>query len=51
MAVKLSDLLIKAAKPKEKRYTLFDTGGLYLEVAPHGSEWWRFRFTDLRRNI
>lgn len=44
MAGKLTDLAVKTAKPQEKRYTLFDTGGLYLEVAPNGSKWWRFRY-------
>ncbi|MBE6440768.1 MAG: DUF4102 domain-containing protein [Desulfovibrio desulfuricans] len=44
MAVGLTDAAIKAAKPKDKRYTLFDTGGLYLEIAPNGSKWWRLRY-------
>ncbi len=44
MAGKLTELAVKSAKPAEKRYTLFDTGGLYLEVAPNGSKWWRFRY-------
>lgn len=44
MAGKLTDLAVKTAKSQEKRYTLFDTGGLYLEVAPNGGKWWRFRY-------
>ena len=40
----LSDLAIKNACPKEKRYTLFDTGGLYIEISPNGGKWWRFRY-------
>ena len=44
MATGLTDKGIKAAKPRESRYTLFDTGGLYLEVAPAGGKWWRMRF-------
>jgi integrase len=44
MANGLTDGAIKAAKPREKRYTLFDTGGLYLEVAPKGGKWWRLRY-------
>lgn len=44
MAGKLTYLAVKTAKPQEKRYTLFYTGGLYLEVAPNGSKWWRFRY-------
>ena len=42
----LTETSIKAAKPKEKRYTLFDTGGLYIEIAPNGGKWWRFRYKD-----
>lgn len=38
MAGKLTELAVKSAKPTEKRYTLFDTGGLYLEVSPTGGE-------------
>lgn len=45
MAGKLTDSRVKLAKPGSKRYTLFDTGGLYLEVAPNGGKWWRFRYT------
>lgn len=44
MAGKLTEMAVKSAKPAEKRYTLFDTGSLYLEVAPNGSKWWRFRY-------
>ena len=31
------------AKPREKPYRLFDGRGLYLEVAPSGGRWWRFK--------
>ena len=31
------------AKPREKPYWLFDGGGLYLEIAPSGGRWWRFK--------
>lgn len=44
MATGLTDLAIRNAKPKEKRYTLFDQGGLYIEIAPTGGKWWRFRY-------
>jgi hypothetical protein len=40
----LSDTAIRSAKPKEKTYKLFDGGGLYLEVAPTGSRWWRLKY-------
>ncbi len=45
MVALLSDAQVKAAKPKDKRYFMADTGGLYLEVAPAGGKWWRFRYT------
>ncbi len=35
---------IEKAKPREAAYRLFDGGGLYLEVTPTGSKWWRLKF-------
>jgi integrase len=35
---------IKNAKPAEKPIRLFDERGLYLEVAPSGGRWWRFKY-------
>ncbi len=32
---------INKAKPKDKLYTLFDGGGLYLEINPSGSKLWK----------
>ncbi len=40
----LTDIAIKGAKPKDKPYKLSDGGGLYLEVAPSGGKWWRYKF-------
>lgn len=34
----LTDSAIKALKPVEKRFKVFDGGGLYLEVLPTGSK-------------
>ena len=42
--MKLTDPVIKAAKPQEKAYTLSDGEGLVLHVQPNGSKWWRFRY-------
>lgn len=39
----LSDLIIKQAKPKDKRYTLSDGRGLILEVHPNGRKYWVLR--------
>lgn len=41
---KLSDTKIRAAKPKEKPYKLFDAEGLFLIVHPKGGRWWRQRY-------
>lgn len=40
----LTDAAVKAARPKEKPYKLFDERGLYLLVSPAGGRWWRFRY-------
>ena len=39
----LSDLIIKQAKSKDKRYTLSDGRGLILEVHPNGRKYWVVR--------
>lgn len=40
----LSDLRIKAAKPKDKPYKLGDGSGLYLLVHPTGAKYWRLKY-------
>lgn len=40
----LTDVSIRAAKPREKFYRLKDSVGLYLEVRPEGGKWWRYRY-------
>ncbi len=40
----LTDKEIKAVKPKEKTYRLFDGGGLHLEISPKGQKWWRLKY-------
>ena len=35
---------IETSKPAGKPIRLFDTAGLYCEVAPGGGKWWRFRY-------
>ena len=40
----LTEAQIRAAKPKDKAYKLFDTFGLYLRVEPGGSRLWRLRY-------
>jgi len=42
--MKLTDPVIKAAKPQDKAYTLSDGEGLALHIQPTGAKWWRFRY-------
>lgn len=42
--MKLNARQIDAAKPKEKAYKLADGAGLYLEVVPSGSRYWRMKY-------
>ncbi|CAQ84820.1 MULTISPECIES: tyrosine-type recombinase/integrase [Photorhabdus] len=42
--MKLTDLAIKRAKPKEKAYTLADGNGLSLLIDTKGSKGWRYRY-------
>jgi integrase len=44
MSQALTDAAIRNAKPADKPVRLFDGGGLYLEVAPSGGKWWRFKY-------
>lgn len=41
--MKLTDKAVKAAKSQEKLYRIFDGEGLYLEVTPKGSKYWRMK--------
>ena len=45
----LTDTACKTAKPKEKSYKVSDGGGLYLEVMPNGSKYWRFKYRFLKK--
>ena len=40
----LTDTAIRAAKPKQKPYKLFDERGLFLLVKPNGARLWRFKY-------
>jgi integrase len=40
----LTTIAVRNAVPRPKPYRLFDGGGLYLEVAPAGGKWWRFKY-------
>ena len=41
----LTDTQIKAAKLKDKDYSLFDGGGMYLLIKANNSKIWRFKYT------
>jgi len=40
----LTDLVVRKAAPGPKPIRLYDGRGLYLEVAPAGGKWWRFKY-------
>lgn len=40
----LSDTSLRAAKPAEKPYRLYDTNGLYVEVTTAGGKLWRLKY-------
>ena len=47
----LSKYNIDSAKPRDKRYKLSDSDGLYLEVMTSGKKYWRLRyFKDGKRS-
>lgn len=41
---KLTEVAIKKAKPEVKSYKMADGGGMYLEVMPTGSKYWRMKY-------
>jgi integrase len=40
----LTDTALKSAKAREKPYKLSDEKGLFVQVNPNGSKWWRLAF-------
>jgi hypothetical protein len=42
---KLTDTVIRNAKPESKEYTKGDGGGLALKISPNGSKTWIFNYT------
>jgi len=40
----LTNTQCKNAQPKEKPYKLGDGGGMYLEIMPNGSKYWRLKY-------
>lgn len=42
--MKLNDVAVRKAKPEAKSYKMADGGGMYLEVMPNGSKYWRLKY-------
>ena len=42
--MKLSDTAVRKTKAESKAYKLSDGGGMYLEVMPNGSKYWRLKY-------
>ena len=42
--MKLSDISVRKSKAESKAYKLSDGGGMYLEVMPSGSKYWRLKY-------
>jgi integrase len=40
----LTDTAIKAAKPRDKPYKLYDERGLFMLLSPAGGRWWRLKY-------
>ena len=47
--MKLSDISVRKSKPESKAYKLADGGGMYLEVMPNGSKYWRLKYRFNRK--
>src|ERR1700755_2645910 len=44
MALVLTDLLVRKAKARERAYKLPRERGLWVQVNPNGSKWWRLSY-------
>ena len=42
--MKLNDMAVRKAKTEAKLYKMADGVGMYLEVMPSGSKYWRFKY-------
>ena len=47
--MRLTTAIIRAARPRSRRYALYDGLGLCLQVTPSGSKWWRYRYRFAKR--
>jgi len=44
----LTELKIKKSKPKDKKYKLYDSGYLYLEIYPNGIKQWVYEYKKIK---
>ena len=42
--MKLTDTAVRKAKPEAKSYKMADGGGMYVEIMPNGSKYWRLKY-------
>ncbi len=47
----LTDAAIRAAKPSDKQFKLYDEGGLFLIVKPTGGKLWRLKYRYLGKEL
>lgn len=45
----LNDINCKNAKPKEKPYKKADSNGLFLNIMPNGSKYWRYKYRFMNK--
>ncbi|MFZ6751523.1 Arm DNA-binding domain-containing protein [Undibacterium sp. Ren11W] len=53
LAIPLTDIQVRTAKPKDKAHKLADGGGMYLLVNTDGTKYWRldYRLNDKRNTL
>jgi integrase len=42
----LTDIKLKSARARDKRYQIADSDGLYIEIMPSGKKYWRLRYSE-----
>jgi len=51
--MKLTDTAIRKAKPQAAPYRMADGNGMYIEITPSGSKYWRmaYRFSGKQKTL
>ncbi|GHV51309.1 integrase [Synergistales bacterium] len=47
----LTETQIRALKPKDKRYMVYDDNGLYLKIMTSGNKHWRYRYYEGKKEL